>query len=69
MTAEIPDWFTRLRIEAEQLDTKLERLKGFCGTEEYRKLPESQRQILVAQAMAMAGYLHCLDMRIALGYE
>lgn len=69
MTAEVPKWFSDLRVEAEQMDTKLERLKGFCGTEEFRKLPESQKQILIAQAMAMSNYIHCLDIRIAVGYE
>jgi hypothetical protein len=65
---EIPDttWLERVKIEAEELETKVNKLGAFIEGEAYRALNMDHRVVLGTQLMAMCSYLACLKHRMLL---
>ena len=58
------DFLTRLKVEQEQLQDKIDKLSPFIGTENFMKLPEVQKVLLHAQLSAMRSYNTILVMRL-----
>lgn len=67
-SSEIPDttWLDRVKIEAEDLSAKVDKLGAFIEGEAYRALNMDHRVVLGTQLMAMCSYLACLKHRILL---
>lgn len=66
--SELPDttWLERVKIEAEDLDAKINKLGKFIDSEGYRALPMDHKIVLTSQLMAQCSYLACLKQRILL---
>lgn len=64
----IPDttWLERVKIEAEDLDDKINKLGKFFDTDQFRALGMDHRVVLVKQLTAMCDYHSCLKLRIKL---
>ena len=57
-------WKLRLKHEGEELQDRIERLEEFQESDEWNKLDESERGLLVIQLAAMTTYLSVLAVRM-----
>lgn len=61
---ELPDYLVRMHDEFNVLDSRIEKLDKFIGTDKFNKLTELQQNLLVAQSHSMKSYRDILNMRI-----
>ena len=58
------DFKSRLSVEANELEEKLDKLDSFLMSENFSKVDDVQKALLSVQATAMNTYLRCLKERI-----
>ena len=58
------DFKTRLQAEQSELQEKLDKLKGFIGTENFLSISREQQALLNIQSASMETYSKCLEERI-----
>lgn len=58
------DFIERLKIERNELDTKLSKLKLFIETDGFKSINLLQQSLLKIQAQAMETYYQCLEQRL-----
>ena len=58
------DFKTRLKIEKEELEEKLDKLNAFLVSEKVNNVDDVQKALLHVQASAMNTYLQCIKERI-----
>jgi hypothetical protein len=64
LAAQSPDFRTRVRAEAAELDERIKKLAAFTSTNTFHELPNEERVRLLAQLAAMDDYSGCLAQRI-----
>lgn len=63
------DWQKRVIEEKNELTKKIIKLGSFFGAEEYEKIDDNQKGLLLAQHYFMDEYSQILSKRIALFYR
>lgn len=58
------DFLSRLQTEKFELDFKLEKLRVFLKTDDFKNLVDLQRELLLLQESAMSKYSDILSMRL-----